>query len=177
YFLFSKPGEERFLLNMGGISNFTFLPGSVSADRVFATDTGPGNTLIDACMRRYFNQPFDLDGRVARSGNIDGALLAALLSDPFFDQPFPKSTGPELFSMSWVEQLSGGMIGHISQEDMVATMTELTAVSIAQGLLAVAESNHASLYVSGGGAHNPVIMASLRAHLHGWPINPVETLG
>jgi len=177
YFLFSKPGEERFLLNMGGISNFTFLPRSVSADRVFATDTGPGNTLIDACMRRYFNQPFDLDGRVARSGNIDGALLTELLSDPFFDQPFPKSTGPELFSMSWVEQLSGGMIGHISPEDMVATLTELTAVSIAQGLLAVAESNHASLYVSGGGAHNPVIMASLRAHLHGWPINPVETLG
>lgn len=177
YFLFSKPGEERFLLNMGGISNFTCLPGSVSADRVFATDTGPGNTLIDACMRRFFNQPFDLDGRVARSGNINRALLARLLSDPFFDQPFPKSTGPELFSMSWVEQLSGVMILSISPEDIVATLTELTAASIARGLLAVAESKHASLYVSGGGAHNPVIMASLHAHLQGWLIKHVETLG
>lgn len=177
YLLFSKPGEERFLLNMGGISNFTWLPGSIHADRVFATDTGPGNTLIDACMRRHFNQPFDYDGRTARSGNINSALLTALRTDPFFDQPFPKSTGPELFSMSWVEQRSGDTASSISPEDLVATLTELTALSIAEGLLRVAAGKQASLYVSGGGAHNPVIMDSLRKHLQGWQINPVEILG
>lgn len=177
YFLFSRPGEDRFLLNMGGISNFTCLPGSGDTDKVFATDTGPGNTLIDACMRRYFGQPFDSDGRTAGNGNINESLLAALRSDPFFNQPFPKSTGPELFSMEWVDKYLNKMAGTLAPEDMVATLTRLTADTIADALLAVSEGQNASLYVSGGGAHNPVIMAHLRARLQGWPIDTVESLG
>lgn len=177
YFLFSKSGEDRFLLNMGGIANFTYLPGSGDADKVFATDTGPANTLIDTCMRRYYGQPFDLNGQVAESGTANGILLAALRSDPFFGQSFPKSTGPELFSEEWVERHLRETAIEITPENMIATLTELTARTIADGLLSVAKGREASLYVSGGGAHNPAIMARLREYLNNWHIDTVDSLG
>lgn len=177
YFLFSKSGEDRFLLNMGGIANFTYLPGSGDADKVFATDTGPANTLIDTYMRRYYGQPFDLNGQVAESGTTNGILLAALQSDPFFSQSFPKSTGPELFSEEWVEKLLRETAIEIAPEDLITTLTELTARTIADGLLGVAKGRKASLYVSGGGAHNPAIMARLREYLKNWNIDTVDSLG
>ena len=177
YFLFSKAGEDRFLLNMGGISNFTYLPGSGDADKVFATDTGPANTLIDTYMRRYYGQSFDLDGRVASQGKTNETLLAALRSDPFFGQPFPKSTGPELFSEEWVDKHLRETYIEIAPEDMITTLTELTARTIADGLLCVTKGKEASLFVSGGGAHNPAIMTRLREYLNSWHIDAVDSLG
>lgn len=177
YFLFSKAGEDRFLLNMGGIANFTFLPGSASADRVFATDTGPANTLIDTCMRRYYGLPFDQDGLIAAKGKTSEILLNALRSDPYFSQPFPKSTGPELFSATWLDNHLQDTGTDIAPEDVIATLSELTAGTIADALLRVTHGECASLYVSGGGAHNPVIMAHLRTRLRGWHIDSVDKLG
>ena len=90
YFLFSQPGEDRFLLNLGGIANFTFLPGDGDQAKAFATDTGPGNTLLDAFARALFGMPFDADAVLASAGMVDQGLLDMLHAEPFFAAPFPK---------------------------------------------------------------------------------------
>ncbi|MBC8110202.1 MAG: anhydro-N-acetylmuramic acid kinase, partial [Verrucomicrobia bacterium] len=88
YLIFSKRGENRLLLNMGGIANFTFLPGNLNADSVFATDTGTGNTLLDAYAQQYFRKAYDKNAVIADSGTINASLLDALKSDDFFKKPF-----------------------------------------------------------------------------------------
>lgn len=103
YFLFSKKGEDRFLLNLGGIANFTFLPGNGDTALAFATDTGPGNTLLDAFARALFNVPFDENALLAQNGRVDERLLDIFKSEPFFAKPFPKTIGPELFSPEWAQ--------------------------------------------------------------------------
>ena len=155
YFLFSKKGEHRILLNIGGIGNFTYLPASGDPAGILVTDTGPGNTLIDAAVRRYFNQAFDEDGAIAHSGKVDAGILAELMSLSFFKDPFPKSTGPEYFNLDLVH-------ASISPADLVATLTEFTAQSIALAMKTYIPSNiDSTVYVSGGGSKNPVIMARL----------------
>ena len=84
------------MLNIGGIGNFTFLPGSVDASKVFVTDTGPGNTLIDQAVQKH--RPgvhFDKDSKIAKSGKVNQKLLEGLSADKFFQLPFPKTTGPD----------------------------------------------------------------------------------
>jgi anhydro-N-acetylmuramic acid kinase len=155
YFLFSKKGEHRILLNIGGIGNFTYLPASGDPAGILVTDTGPGNTLIDAAVRRYFNQAYDEDGAIAHSGKIDAGILAELLSLSFFKDQFPKSTGPEYFNLDIVR-------ASISPADLVATLTEFTAQSIALAMKTYIPSGiDGTVYVSGGGCKNPVIMARL----------------
>ena len=88
------------MLNIGGIGNFTYLPGSNDPRKVFVTDTGPGNTLIDQAVQQY--KPgtyFDKDSNIAKKGKVNDRLLKELLADKFFELPFPKTTGPELFNM------------------------------------------------------------------------------
>jgi anhydro-N-acetylmuramic acid kinase len=94
YFIFSKKGQNRLMLNLGGIANFTYLPGNLNAAEVFVTDTGPGNTLIDAFARKFFNLPYDDGGRLAASGKINADLLKSLKKDSFFSEAVPKTTGP-----------------------------------------------------------------------------------
>src|SRR6187401_2229326 len=103
YYLFSKHGENRVLLNMGDISNFTYLPGSLNVTEVMVTDTGPGNTLLDAFARQLFKKDFDEDASLASLGKVNDGLLRALKENSFFTAPFPKTTGPELFNKSYVE--------------------------------------------------------------------------
>ncbi len=80
------------MLNIGGIANFTYLPGSLDADAVFCTDTGPGNTLMDAFVQKYFpGKYFDENATIANAGNINQALLTALKQNAFFGQPFSKN--------------------------------------------------------------------------------------
>lgn len=156
YFLCSKKGENRILLNIGGIGNFTYLPASGDPAGILVTDTGPGNTLIDAAVRRYFNQAYDEDGAIARSGKIDAERVAELMSLPFFKDPFPKSTGPEYFNLDLVH-------ASISPADLVATLTEFTAQSIALAMKTYIPAGiNGTVYVSGGGSKNPVIMARLK---------------
>jgi anhydro-N-acetylmuramic acid kinase len=155
YFLFSKKGENRILLNIGGIGNFTYLPASGDPTGILVTDTGPGNTLIDAAVRRYFNKAYDENGAIALSGKIDTSILAELLSLSFFKDQFPKSTGPEYFNLDIVHV-------SISPTDLVATLTEFTAQSIALAMKTyIPSSVEGTVYVSGGGSKNPVIMARL----------------
>jgi anhydro-N-acetylmuramic acid kinase len=97
YLIFGKPGEDRILLNIGGIANFTYLPADMNVAKIFSTDTGPGNTMMDAYIQLHFiGKFFDENAAIALQGKINEDLLRALKEHPFFNQSFPKTTGPEL---------------------------------------------------------------------------------
>lgn len=178
YLLFSKKGEDRILLNMGGIANFTWLPATGAANRVFVTDTGPGNTLIDQAMRFFLSKDFDRNAEVARAGKPRAALLAQLKADPFFLRPFPKTTGPELFNLQWVHAArQASQTTDLSVPDLIATLTQLTSETIGEAILRQIGKRKPSVFLSGGGAHNPLIVAGLRAALPGLSLQPMIRLG
>jgi anhydro-N-acetylmuramic acid kinase len=165
YLLFSKKGEDRLMLNMGGIANFTYLPGSLNPEEMFSTDVGTGNTLIDAFTRDLFpGKSFDEDGAIAASGQVNETLLNALLDDSFFAAPFPKTTGPELFSPAYVrkaQERSG--TPDLSPADLIATLTAFSAEGIARAVHRCGNNQgNFHLYASGGGMHNLVLMAHLK---------------
>ncbi|MCC7506539.1 MAG: anhydro-N-acetylmuramic acid kinase [Saprospiraceae bacterium] len=179
YFLFSNPDQDRYLLNIGGIANFTFLPADEDPARAFATDTGPGNTLIDAYAQKLFGVPYDRDALLSSAGRVDEGLLARLKEDAFFNLPLPKSTGPEQFSMAWAQAaIEQQPKGNPNPYDLMATLTRLTADTVAEALLAVqAGRPGAQLYTSGGGSHNPLILKYLKEKLNNWQISPMAQLG
>ena len=179
YLLFSKKGANRILLNAGGIGNFTYLPASAKANEVFVTDTGPANTLIDQTIRHFLpGQSFDKDAQLASTGKPDLALLTALKSHPFFKQKFPKTIGPELFNLEYVQaaQQKSNTIG-ISLPDLLATLTYFSAVTMAEAIQRVTGKNKFDLYVSGGGAHNPLMMQGLNVLLPNITFHKMEALG
>jgi len=200
YFLFSQKGEERYLLNIGGIANFTYLPADQDPEKAFATDTGPGNTLLDAFARELFGVPFDDGARIASNGRVDDYLLEILKSEPFFKKPLPKTIGPELFSVTWVKAALAKLPkGNPNPYDVMATLTRLTADTIADSILSTQTKNlglgpikesagikvdsslkHRSsqtVYISGGGAHNPLILKFLKENLPGFKIESMQKLG
>ena len=170
FLLLSSPDEERLLLNLGGIANFTYLPrAGTDASTAFSTDTGPGNTLLDATVRAHHpGLAYDEDGRLAAAGRVHEGLLEALLKHPFFAAALPKTTGPELFSPAYLAeaQQRSGTTG-LGLEDTLATLAELSAVGVARAVQAAFAGRPAptAVYASGGGAHNPVLMAALQRHL------------
>ncbi len=174
----SKPGESRILLNMGGISNLTYLPADGNPSKVMCTDIGPGNTLIDAACKKYFGKAYDQDSQIAFSGKVNNALLFALLAHPFFKEVFPKTTGPELFNLNYVEQAQqASQTKDMLPADVVATLSALTAEVIVN----VIESNYPGaglkLFASGGGYHNPFIMQRLQQCLPDVAIAGTQHLG
>ncbi len=169
YFIFSKKGEDRIMLNIGGIANYTFLPGSLDASKIFSTDTGPGNTLMDQLAQKHFDLPYDKDAAIAKKGTVNHALLSKLLEEDFFAKPFPKTTGPELFNLAYLENAieATGQNG-ISVYDIMATLNRLTAISIAEAIQKGQEligHKNLSIYSSGGGMHNPLIMEHIQSAL------------
>jgi anhydro-N-acetylmuramic acid kinase len=180
YLLFSSSDEDRLLLNLGGIANFTYLPASLDATAVFSTDVGPGNTLLDAFVREFYPEhSFDPDGRLAAAGTPDQALLAALLDHPFFLAPLPKTTGPELFSPAYVRaaQQRSATTG-LSPTDLLATLVELSADGIMRAVQqAFGAEPRAAVYVSGGGMHNPTLMTAIRQRLPHCRFADTQALG
>jgi len=179
YFLFSKAGENRILLNMGGIANFTFLPGNSDTSAIFTTDTGPGNTLIDAYARRFFKKPFDENGEIASRGIVNDGLLKALKSLSFFKASFPKTTGPEIFNFDYVEDaIHKAGLTSISRQDIIATLTQLSADTIVDAISRAIDPNESfSIYASGGGAHNPVLMNAIKEQLSASSLKLIDELG
>lgn len=179
YFVFSKPGENRILLNMGGVANFTYLSASLDASEVFTTDTGPGNTLIDAFARRFADQPYDVDGQIAARGKVNIALLQALKKNAFFKQPFPKTTGPELFNLAYVRQAQQrSSTTSLSPEDLMATLTRFSAETIAEAVLRVLKPDETyNVYMSGGGMHNPVLTGAIQALLPNCTFGRTDEIG
>jgi anhydro-N-acetylmuramic acid kinase len=174
----SKAGENRILLNIGGIANLTYLPADGNYAHVLCTDIGPGNTLIDAACRKYYNQPFDEDSKIALSGKVNEALLNTLLAHPFFIESAPKTTGPELFNLAFVteaQQISG--TGSISNADLVCTLSAFTAKSIAIFILDNFKADDLQLFASGGGARNVYVMQKLQKSLSNAVIGDTGSLG
>jgi anhydro-N-acetylmuramic acid kinase len=168
YLIFGKPGEDRILLNIGGIANFTFLPDSMNSAAIFSTDTGPGNTMMDALTQQHFKQKhFDEGATIALKGKINIALLEVLKENYFFKQPFPKTTGPELFNLEYLQlakQKSNA--GTLSVEDTMATLNKFSADTIAQALLKTTDKNKPyKIFTSGGGMHNPLLIQHLKEAL------------
>jgi anhydro-N-acetylmuramic acid kinase len=179
YCFFSKAGEDRIMLNMGGIANFTFLPGSLDASGVFVTDTGPGNTLLDALSRHYFQKEYDEDARFAKQGTLNTALLQALKADPFFSESFPRTTGPELFSKAYVINAQAkSNTTDLSPYDVMATLTHFSAETITDALLRVLEKDKSyAVYASGGGAHNPLLVALIKEKMPHLEFHTTDELG
>ena len=179
YLIFSKPGEYRILLNIGGIANFTYLPGSMDSASIFSTDTGPGNTMMDALTQKHFKgKHFDKDAAVALQGKIHLPLLAALKENVFFNQPFPKTTGPELFNLDYLEAAKEKAgVQTISVEDTMATLNKFSADTIIQALLKTTDKNKpCSIFTSGGGMHNPLLIQHLKEALPGFSFSTTAEL-
>jgi anhydro-N-acetylmuramic acid kinase len=172
---FGKRGQVRVLVNIGGIGNISVLHGD---GRVDGYDTGPGNVLMDLWIARHRGQAYDEDGAWAASGRVDDPLLATLLDEPYFDQPPPKSTGRDLFHAAWLDARLARHPG-LAPADVQATLTRLTAVSIARAIRAeTADKGVHAVYVCGGGAHNGVLLRALRDALGGGvPVESTEQLG
>lgn len=168
---FRTPGHYNAVANIGGIANVTLL---YANGTVTGFDTGPGNCLLDAWARKHLQQPQDTDGAWAASGTVDAKLLDRMLNDPYFLQPPPKSTGRETFSDAWLEKA----LRHVSLQsaDIQATLSELTARSIAAGLLAGGEAP-ARVLICGGGAYNADLMRRLRNILPSASVEPTSACG
>ena len=156
--IFRSDDEYRAVLNLGGIANLSLLPvdGGVSG-----YDCGPGNCLMDAWTLRHLQKDYDDGGRWASKGKVDKALLEKLLADPYFSLPPPKSTGLEYFNMTWLENLLGD--ARLSEVDIQATLTELTAISVANSLRQCGEP--VRLLVCGGGVRNTFLLRRIAAAL------------
>jgi anhydro-N-acetylmuramic acid kinase len=180
YLLFSKKGENRIMLNIGGIGNFTYLPGSADARKVFVTDTGPGNTLIDQAVRQHRQGIyFDRDSMIAKKGRVIEVLLKELTADTFFELPFPKTTGPELFNMSYVQHaIDRSGMHSISLEDLLATLTRFSAETISAAISnAVNLRKKPKIFLSGGGAHNPLMLSGIKSLLPQADFRKMDELG
>jgi anhydro-N-acetylmuramic acid kinase len=168
YLIFGKPGEDRILLNIGGIANFTYLPGSMDSASIFSTDTGCGNTMMDAYMQQQFaGKYFDDGAAVALQGKISTGLLNALKDNDFFAKPFPKTTGPELFNLAYLQKAKEkSATQNISVADTMATLNKFSADTIAGAILKTTDKNKThKIFSSGGGMHNPLLMQHLKAAL------------
>lgn len=156
--VFADSTERRAVLNLGGIANLTML---LPSQPVTGFDTGPANGLMDAWIRRHRQLPYDEGGAWAASGAISVPLLEALLEHPFLSLPPPKSTGPEDFSLSWLDERLAG-VGPLAPAAVQATLCEFTAATVADALGAVAPER---LMVCGGGVHNRDLLQRLAARL------------
>jgi anhydro-N-acetylmuramic acid kinase len=169
--LHGRPGVPA-ALNLGGIANLTVTAGP--GDPV-AFDTGPANALIDAAVHALTDGRLDHDhdGALAARGNVDATLLQRLLDEPYYAKPPPKTTGKELFHWPHLQAALTGR-DHIPTEDVVATVTRLTARTVAD---AVRSAGASEVVASGGGTRNPTLMAMLRAALGGIPLRTSDELG
>ncbi len=163
--------EDRAVLNLGGIANFTLLP---RAGEVRGFDTGPANALLDAWCERHVGHAFDADGAFAASGCVDEALLSRLLDEAWFSLPPPKSTGREQFHLEWAQARIGD--GTFAPQDVQATLLELTAATVADALLATQPQTRRVL-VCGGGVRNPVLLARIAARLPGVVVESTAVYG
>lgn len=169
YLLFKENNADVILLNIGGIANFTFLPANAADGTMFSSDTGPGNTMMDAWTQQNFSGKFyDKDAAVAKEGTVNEELLKCLLQNDFLQKQLPKTTGPELFNLIYLEnakQIAG--VANLSVEDTMATLNRFSGQTIAEAIEPLIKDKPCNIYVSGGGMHNPVLMNYLNKQLKG----------
>ncbi len=154
---FGSKSVTRVIVNIGGISNITIVQTDGSC---IAFDTGPGNVLMDYWIEKQQNQTYDKGGEWAASGRVSTELLQLLMRESYFELPYPKSTGRELFNNKWLEKQLVQLATTIPAEDVQATLLELTARSIHREIMKVSAPQE--IFICGGGAHNDALMRRLR---------------
>jgi len=171
--VFGSADEARAVLNLGGIANLTLLdPGQP----VVGFDCGPANALMDAWCLRHRGEAFDAEGAWAASGQAQPGLLTALLAEPYFALPPPKSTGRDLFHMDWLDAQLAGLSQPAIAADVQATLAMLTVESVALELERHAPGVRA-LFVCGGGARNTHLLRLLAARLPRLRVSTTAELG
>ncbi|MFZ5862191.1 MAG: anhydro-N-acetylmuramic acid kinase [Nitrospirota bacterium] len=183
---FAHATRDRLVVNLGGISNVTWIPAGHLADmeRIVAFDTGPGNMLIDGLMERFSKgrESMDRSGRTAASGSIDERLLRSLLRHPFLAQRPPKTTGRETFGRGLVDRVaSDARRLRVAPRDVMATVTLFTARSIADAYARFLRSRTLAapvdVIVGGGGVYNATVMAQLRRAFSPARVEPMSRYG
>lgn len=174
--LLADAHEDRVAVNVGGIANLTVLRKGAEAREAVAFDSGPGNMLIDAFVRARTGgaEQYDKDGAYASRGRADRGVLDAMLADPYFAMPAPKSTGRERFGDQFLA--AHRQLDSLGIEDGCATLTELTAATLTQAI-ASAAARGTRVIVSGGGAHNVFLMDRLAQLLPASAVEPSSALG
>lgn len=167
---FCNPSVNRVIVNIGGISNLTWLPTTGS---ITGFDCGPGNLLLDALAQIHLGTAFDKDGAWSASGITRPDLLQTMLAHPFFSSPPPKSTGRDVFHLKWLESL---ITTQYAPEDIQATLLQLSAHSIADSIHQHCPGAN-EIYLCGGGAHNSTLVKRLSELLPNLPISLTDTLG
>jgi anhydro-N-acetylmuramic acid kinase len=168
-----SPGTVTAGLNIGGIANITVVP---PEGPPVAFDTGPGNALLDAAARMISNGVWqlDVDGDLAAHGKVDAALLEVLLAEPYYLRPPPKTTGKEHFHLDHLRAALARLDHHVSGPDLLATLVELTAATVADACLAHRVTR---VVAAGGGVRNPTLMAALGRRLGGVTLETSDELG
>lgn len=169
---FGRDGQALAVLNLGGIANLSLQD---AQGNVKGFDCGPANTLLDTWIRRHLGQPFDAGGAWAAGGAVDAALLAAMLDDPYFAAPPPKSTGRDHFNAAWLTRFLDAH-PRVMPRDVQATLAELGARAVAQDLQRHQPEGR-ELLVCGGGIRNTDFMNRLRRLLPDWRVNDTEARG
>jgi anhydro-N-acetylmuramic acid kinase len=172
YLLYRSGRLGRAALNIGGIANVTVIPAGAEIKNVFAFDTGPGNMVMDALVRRFTRdrQSFDRNGEMAKRGTLLPGLLGDLLRDNFLKKPPPKTAGREQYGEKFVRDLlSHREARGAKPEDLVRTAAIFTALSILDAFhrFVTPRAKVSELIVSGGGARNPLLMAQIESGLRG----------
>ncbi len=164
---FGSATESRAVINIGGMSNITWLPADGTAT---GYDLGPGNVLMDAWCIKHLQQAYDSDGQWAAGGDLEPALLGKLIAHPFIQATPPKSTGRETFNLHWLQSL----LQNETPQNVQRTLCEFTAQVIARTCAPLAGN---AAYICGGGAQNRFLMQRLAALLPQWRIESTETIG
>jgi anhydro-N-acetylmuramic acid kinase len=165
-YMIYRTNHDRVLLNIGGISNITYMKKNASIKEVFAFDTGPGNMLIDMACMKLFNLPFDDDGMIGSKGRISEELLSELMDDDYFKMLPPKSTGREKYSEAYLDKvIDKSKSLNLSNEDIISTLAAFTSKTIINQVETFVPSfNNGELIVSGGGANNSYILSLLNEY-------------
>ncbi|MBI5931091.1 MAG: anhydro-N-acetylmuramic acid kinase [Chloroflexi bacterium] len=181
WLLLRHPTQWRAVQNIGGMGNVTFLPPLNNTDsQPLAFDTGPGNALIDMATTILTDgaQTYDRDGALAARGQLDEGWLAQLMSHPYFERRPPKTTGRELFGADMAQQLvQEGQTRGLNREGIIATLTALTASSIADAYTRFAPQPPAEVILGGGGQHNPTLVAHLQNFMPNTHVLRHEAIG
>jgi len=174
--LFAHPRRERAIVNVGGIANATILrPGTAEP---LASDTGPGNAVIDACCELLGRGRMDRGGRLAERGRVDRGLAGIVLASPFFRRRLPASTGREDFGRPLAERVvAEARRRRLDDAAVVASVTWATAHAIVRSCRALAGSVPGELYLCGGGALNPALRRMLAAEAPGVRVGTTAELG
>jgi len=168
--MFRHPRRSRVVVNIGGISNITWLaPGR----RALGFDCGPGNVLLDGWARRHLGRDYDEDGKWAARGRADEALLDRLLEEPFLKGAPPKSTGRELFRLEWLDEK---LPASCQPADVQSTLTDFTARSIVDSIDRFCPGAE-EIYLAGGGARNGALVSRIAGLAGARPVAITDTLG